>query len=311
MTNGGISSEPSFNSPFEITMKKTILCACLNFLLNPPAWSRPIVVGSVHHEVASEVQKFLPLADYLGKQLSSLGVDRGKVLIAPSIEAMAKHLKEGKVDIYLDSPFPAFLASERAGGKLVLRRWKKGLAEYHSVVFVRKGNGINRPEDLKGKTVAFEAPYSSSGYFLPKFYLTKEGHKMSPKENADAPVSPGEIGYLFSNDDENTMVWVLRKRIAAGAMDNQNFVKLAKGSLNQLKIIYETPPLPRQVVAIRGDLPKNLEAEIVNVLENMHKTEAGRQALLDFEKTAKFDKIPEGSLKILREAKDFLNAEFK
>jgi len=143
-------------------------------------WAIPIQVGSVSIEPAEEIKKFLPLAAYLAKELQPEGFDQGKVVVAKNILEMAGFLREGKVDLYIDSPFPVSAASRLAGSKFLLRRWKKGVAEYHSVIFAKKDGGINRLEDLKGKIVAFEEPFSSSGYFLPKLLLVQKGLKLAP-----------------------------------------------------------------------------------------------------------------------------------
>jgi phosphonate transport system substrate-binding protein len=75
-------------------------------------------------------------------------------------------------------------------------------------------------------------------------------------------VDPDELGYVFSYDDESTVVWVLKDKVAAEAIDNHRFPKKAKGKLDQLKIIHETFSIPRQVVSYRADLPSQLVARI-------------------------------------------------
>jgi len=159
---------------------RSLLLVVTALFLPRLTWAIPIQVGSVSIEPAEEIKKFLPLAAYLAKELQPEGFDQGKVVVAKNILEMAGFLREGKVDLYIDSPFPVSAASRLAGSKFLLRRWKKGVAEYHSVIFAKKDGGINRLEDLKGKIVAFEEPFSSSGYFLPKLLLVQKGLKLAP-----------------------------------------------------------------------------------------------------------------------------------
>ncbi len=265
-------------------------------LLSHPAWARPITVGSISTEPAAEVKKFVPLASYLAGQLHPEGIDQGKVAVAKSIPEMATFLREGKVDLYIDSPFPAMAVSRLSGSKFLLRRWKKGVAEYHAVIFTHQDSGIDRLEDLRGRTVAFEEPFSSSGYFVPKAILRQQGLRLAPKRDASDPVGSGEVGYVFSYADENTMLWVLRGAVSAGAMDDQSYLKEGRGDLPHLKVIYKSFPLPRHILSYRADLPARLVARIKDVLMTMDQSEEGRKALQDFEKTTKFDELSEQSL---------------
>lgn len=287
------------------------LCFLVGALLLLPqgAWAKPIYIGSVHKEPMAEIQKFLPLAQYLGKQLQAERSGQGGVVVAESIPEMAAFLREGKVDLYIDSPYPSLAVGRLSGSKFLLRRWKKGVGEYHAVIFARKDSGISRLEDLKGKLIAFEEPFSSTGYFLPKLIMVQKGLKLALKKDASDPVGPAEVGYIFSLADENTMGWVLRGRAMAGAIDDQNYKKAAKGNLGSLKIVAKTFSIPRQVVSYRSDLPLKIVARIKEILLTMDQSEDGRKTLQDFENTTKFDELPNQAMAPLLKAGKFIDAE--
>jgi phosphonate transport system substrate-binding protein len=278
-------------------------------LFGQPAWAAPINIGSVSTEPAAEIKKFLPFANYLGKELQSEGIDRGKVVVAKNISQMAALLREGKVDLYIDSPFPVLAASHLSGSKILLRRWKKGAAEYRSVIFARKDSGINRLEDLKGKMVAFQESFSSTAYFLPKVILLQKGLKLSAKMDPTETVAPGEVGYVFSQADENTILWVLRKRVMAGATDEQSYEKEARGNLDSLKVIEISYSLPRHVVSYRADLPPKLIARIKEILIGMDQSEEGRKVLKEFESTTKFDELSDQAMAPLLKSVKLIHAE--
>lgn len=271
--------------------------------------AKPINVASVGDVPTDEIKKFLPLASYLAGQLQSEGFDQGKVVVARSIPEMATLLREGKVDLYIDSPFPSAAVSRLSGSKFLLLRLKKGLSEYHSVIFVRKDSGIDRLQELNKKMIALKEPFSSSGYFVPKMVLMQEGLRLVPKKDASDSVGPREVGYIFSNDNENSMVWVLRKKVAAGALDNQSYEKEARGNLNDLKILYQTFSFPRHIVSYRADLSPALVARIKEILVKMHQSEGGKKALEDFEKTTRFDELPDQAMAPFLKAGKFIDAE--
>jgi phosphonate transport system substrate-binding protein len=272
-------------------------------------WAGALHIGSISSEPRDEIKRFLPLAHYLAQQLQSEGIDHGDVVVAESIPRMATLLQEGRVDLYLDSPYPVIAVSHLAGSQLLLRRWKKGVGEYHTVIFARQESGVSQLEDLKGKMIAFEKPDSSSGYFLPKMVLVQKGLKLVPKREAADPVGPDEVGYVLSHLDETTMVWVLRRKVSAGAMDNQSYLKEAKGNLNSLKSIYETFSIPRHIVSYRADLPPKLVARIKEILLKMDQSEEGRKALQEFERTVKFDEIPDQAMAPLLKSMKFIETE--
>jgi phosphonate transport system substrate-binding protein len=274
------------------------------------AWTEPLTIGSISLEPAAEARKFLPLGRYLAQELRPDGIDDGRVAIAGSIRQMVAFIREGKVDVYIDSPFPALVVSHLSGSRLLLRRWKKGMSDYSTVIFTRQENEINRLEDLKGKMIAFEEPFSSSGYFLPKRALVQAGLTVVPKGEVADPVGPEEVGYVFSNTDESTMVWVLRGKVAAGAMDHQSFLERAKASLPRVKIVHETVALPRQLVSYRADLSPSLVTRIKGILLEMDQREEGRRALHAFERTTKFDDIPEHMQELLGTFMPAIEAEF-
>jgi phosphonate transport system substrate-binding protein len=272
-------------------------------------WPESIVVGSIHTEAAAEIKRFLSFARHLGTQLRSEGISEGKVVVAKSIAQMASLLRERKVDLYIDSTFPSLAVSRLSGSKLFLRRWKKGVAEYHSLIFVKKDSGLSQPEDLKGKMIAFEEPSSSSGYFFPKVALTLQGLRLVLKTDPTQPVSPAEVGYVFSLDDENTMAWVLRGKVLAGAMDNHSYREQARESIHSLKIIYKTSSLPRHIVSYRSDLPPELLTKVREALITMDQSEEGRKVLQAFEQTTKFDELPAPTMTWLSRAGQFVAVE--
>ena len=66
-----------------------------------------ITVGDIDpDEPAKKIKRFQPLADYLADRISDYGIETGQVVIARDIEEMAGFLRDGRIDIYFDSPFP-------------------------------------------------------------------------------------------------------------------------------------------------------------------------------------------------------------
>jgi len=267
-----------------------------------------LTVGSISLTPKEEVATFQPLADYLAAQLRPLGVQRGRVVVVQTMDQMVQAIKSGEVTVYIDSPFPALYVSDRSGAKPTLRRWKRGRADYQSVIFVRKDSGIGRLSDLVERVIAFEEPYSTTGYFLPKASLLRLGVRLSALPDRNAPLPIGMAGYVFSNDDETTMFWVLERRVAAGALDDQNFDRLAGERAGELQIIYRSIIVPRHVVVLPSALNPRWTTAIKETLTNMHLTEEGQAVLRKFQRTTKFDRFPQGPDAALRPLRDLMRS---
>jgi phosphonate transport system substrate-binding protein len=157
-------------------------------------------------------EHFRPFVDYAARKLSPAGNTKGMVVIVSNAPQLMKSLEEKRVDFYLESPYPTYLINRLGAARILLRRWKGGMAEYHSLIFTAKEGAIARLEDLRGKIIAFEDAGSTSGYFLPKLFLLKKGFSMTEKADLAAKVGAGEIGYIFARTYKNIVNLVLQRR---------------------------------------------------------------------------------------------------
>ena len=256
----------------------------------PASGSKAIVLGDISSNPQKKIRKFQPMADYLAANLSQF--DRGKVKVAPDMETMLAWLRSGKVDIYIDSPYPAMLAVNNADAKPILRRWKKGSAEYHSVIFTMSDRKIKSLADLTGKTIALDHPASTTGYMLPRAEILKAGLKLTEQKSYNASVPKDEIGYVFSDEDENSIELVLSQKVAAAAVDSISFEKMSPEIKDKVTILAETEKVPRNIVLVAKDLPVEQIEAISTLLLAMDRTAEGKAVLEKFSQTAKFDNFP-------------------
>jgi len=277
-----------------------------------PEWANgeTFRIGSISNSPVVETRKFWPIASYLARQLQSEGIDQGKVMVADSLSGMATFLQTRQVDIYIDSFFPSLAVNRLSGSKLLLRRWKSRKGDYRSVIFTRKDSGIARLEDLKGKIIAFESPFSSSGYFSPKIALLDRGFRLILKRQETDPVKADEVGYVFTYTDSKTILQVLNRVVAAGATEDEKYFTSAK-NLDSFKAIHETDPFPRHMVSHRADLPARMITRIKEILLKMHQTNEGNQVLQDFENTTRFDEIPARDIEVAASLMKYIDAELK
>ncbi len=253
-----------------------------------------LTIGSVSLNPTQEYEVVRPFADFVAANLHDVGIGRGRVVVVGSLSQMIEELREGRVDLFVDSPFPAVFVWQRTDAEPILRRWKRGSDVYRSVVFTRKDSGVNSVDDLAGKIIAFGEPFSTSGFLMPKAALASAGLRLVNYEDPAASIPGDRVGYVFSNDAENTMFWVLKQKVVAGAVNADYYEALAGDRISELRILRTTEPVPRNVVCVRNSLDQRVVQAIENLLLEMHLSDEGRASLKEFEETTKFDRFPGG-----------------
>jgi phosphonate transport system substrate-binding protein len=264
--------------------------------------SKALTLGVVlqgQHDAVKE--HFSPFVNYVARKLTPAGDAKGMVVVAPTAGQMIKLLEEKRVDFYMESPYPTYVINRLGAARLLLRRWKGGIAEYRSLIFTNKESGIARLEDLRGKIIAFEDPGSTSGYFLPKLFLLKKGFSVTEKGSREAKVSAGEIGYIFADTDKNMVNLVVQRKIAAGAFSNDDFAHVDGTSKASISILGETESMPRHLVSVRKDLAEPVIKRLKEILLGMHQNKEGQNILEKADDTTKFDSLPGGEERVRRQ----------
>lgn len=260
--------------------------------------AKTITLGIVSPVNQKEIEEhFRDFVRYVARKLSSAPAIEGRIVVTPTQSQLASLLIERKADFYMESPYPTFLINSVYGaGKLFLRRWKGGMAEYHTLIFTKRNGETKRLEDLRGKIIAFEDPGSTSGHFLPKFFLSRRGFKLAEKSRIEANVSPGEVGYIFAYSQNKLVDLVLTKQVAAGAFSNDDYATLDERKKTDITILAETDKLPRHLVSVRRDLAPVLANRLEKILLSMDQDPEGRLILQRTDGTTKFDALPGGEL---------------
>ena len=257
---------------------------------------RTLALGIVSEMNQKEIEAYYrDFIFYVARKLSSAPEVEGKVIVASTPSELAKLLGQQKVDFYMESAYSTYVINDVQGaGKLLLRRWQRGKPEYQSLIFTKRNGGINRLDDLRGKIVVFEDPESTSGYLLPKFFLLRNGFKLSEKGGLDASVAPGEIGYVFASSQQKLVDLVLTSQAAGGAFSDDDYAKLDEKAKADVGVLAQSERFPRHLVSVRKDMAPALADRLKAILLAMSEDEEGRKILQKIGETTKFDMLPEG-----------------
>jgi len=265
-----------------------------------------ITLGIVAETHQKEIEEhFREFVRYVARKIYPTTVLEGKVVVTATLPDLAKLLDRGMVDFYMESPYPTYVVNSVHGaGTLLLRRWKSGMADYRSLIFTLRNSAIQRLDDLRGKLIAFEDPESSSGYFLPKLFLQRNGFKLAEKPGLDANVGAAEVGFVFARSQENLVDLVLTKKVAAGAFSNDDHAALDEKKRNDILVLAQTELLPRHLLSVRKDMPLGLVGRLEKILLAMHEDAEGRKILQNIDGTTKFDPLPGGEAVMRRRLLD-------
>jgi phosphonate transport system substrate-binding protein len=257
---------------------------------------KTLSLGMVSETHRKEIEEhFREFVRYTGRKLNSGAEIEAKVVTAPTPFELVRLLEQRRVDFYMESAYPTYVINIVHGaGKLLLRRWKSGLADYYSVIFTRRNGGLKRLEDLQGKTMVFEDAGSTSGYLLPKLYLLRRGLKLTEKGRFSPNTLATDVGYFFSYSQHKLVDAVLSKQADAGAFSNDDFSSLDEKKKGDIAILAQTERLPRHLLSVRSDLAPALVGRLEAILLGMHEDAEGRKILQKADGTTKFDALPGG-----------------
>jgi len=265
-----------------------------------------LVIGRISDEPHKHLESLRSMADYMAPRLVEFGVTGIDTVIAESPDRMRNMLEEGRVDLFSETAFVALDFMSEGIVKPLAREWKKGVAEYYSVIIVRKDSGLTALTDLTGRKFAFEDAGSTSGYLLPRVALEEAGLQLSRLPDPRNPVPRGMLGYSFAQGEVNVIAWVNRGLADAGAVSNLDWTEPDPAIAplkNDLHIIHETEPIIRSLFLARQAVNDRLCDRITAILLSMRETSEGRAVLKEYFKVARFDRLDGNAAKGLEEAR--------
>ncbi|HWP34678.1 MAG TPA: phosphate/phosphite/phosphonate ABC transporter substrate-binding protein [Thermodesulfobacteriota bacterium] len=174
------------------------------------------------------------------------------VRVADDYAAVVEALRTQTADVAFLPSLPYALARELGGARILVVEERRGRTYYYSRIFVRKGSGITTLEQLRGKTIAFTDPVSSSGFMFPVALLVKRG--LIP----DAAGLKGFFKEFFFAGGYEQAIRALVNGFVDAAAGSQYMpeIYLTPEEREQVVWIAEHGPVPNHGVAVRRDLPE-------------------------------------------------------
>lgn len=154
-------------------------------------------------------------------------------------------------------------ANDKCGVDLLAVDVKKGDASYYSGIFVAKNNGINKISDLKGKSMAFGSPSSTSSFNFPVAMLIADG--VDPVKDLNKVIIAGS--------HSASLAALAEGKVDAAAASYNSFGKaVKKGAIDasKFKPLAKSQPIPNPPLAMNKKLPENLKKDLRKAFSEIH-----------------------------------------
>lgn len=181
-----------------------------------------------------------------------------RVTVASDYAAVIEALRNRTADLAFVHPVGYVLASREARAVIVARNLWHGKSTFTARFYVRRDSGIASVEALRGKTIAFVDPASSSGYTYPMVLLIQKGlvTKGDPRTFFKDVV--------FSGAHDASMRALLNGHVDAIAsfdMAREQYLK-DPAERERVVAVAETPAIPEAGIAARDGLDPAMFAKV-------------------------------------------------
>ena len=225
-----------------------MLLLVLAATLGGPATAQPGL-----HLVLTPSQKptdLMAAGEEFGRVLGGLVGMPVRVTVASDYAAVIEALRNRTADLAFVHPGGYVLAHREARATIVARNLWHGKSSFTSRIFVRRESGIKSVEELRGKSMAFVDPASSSGYIYPMVLLVQRGLV----KNRDPKTFFKEV--VFSGAHDASMRALLNGHVDAIASFDVAREQYVKDPAERERIVFvaETPEIPEAGIAARDGL---------------------------------------------------------
>ncbi len=213
--------------------------------------------------------RFKEFSSYFKKQL---GVEL-QIYQATDYAGAIQALTSGQVHLAGLGPAgyaAAWVDSEGAVEPLVAAREADGDLGYYSALIVRADSPYRKVEDLKGKTLGWADPNSTSGYLVPLVSLRAIG--IEPTKFFERTVFSGShennvIGVLNGTFD-SAFVWTGKNPASRGILK----VMSARNLLDpqKLRVIWNSQMIPSSPITVRKDMPADMKHDIAKLFVDLY-----------------------------------------
>jgi phosphonate transport system substrate-binding protein len=229
----------------------------------------PVVMSFVP---SGDTQEIVTGGDKIARMIAAKTGLFVKAHVGTDFAAVREAMGSGKAHIGWFNTFNYVLAREKYGIDVALVAVRFGRTTYMGQIIVGAKSGVKTIADLKGKTVCWVDPNSTSGYIIPRIMLKANG--IDPDRDFKKTVEAGS--------HNNVVIAVYKGDCDAGATytDARSTIEKDYPDVKaKVAILAATPDIPNDNVAFAKDLPKEIREKITKALIEIAAGDEGKAAL--------------------------------
>ncbi len=249
-----------------------VLAALSAGMIIAPAASRaaepkqpPLRIAFIPYENPEQlIDNVRPAVRFLERRLGR----KIRYFITLSYSSAVEALNSGKADISFMSPLPYVLAHGQTGAVAILGEIYNGKSYYQSRIFVRKDSGIKSLADLKGKSIAYVDPISSSGFMYPHDIFVRAG---LVKGGLDKPEGRFFRRVYFAGGDEQAIRSVFGGFVDAAGVSEYSINLLKQQERDELVPLATSRRIPSHGVVASKRLAPKVRRRFVEAMLELNK----------------------------------------
>jgi phosphonate transport system substrate-binding protein len=207
------------------------------------------------------------MAEYLSSQLGrKVQIDTRK-----NFDAFWEQVEAGTYDIIHYNQYHYIKAHKNLGHEVIVRNEEMGSSLIGGAIFVKKGSGIEKIQDLKGKKIVFGGGKGAMQSYIIATYLLRQGGLDAGDYVEDiARNPPNAIKSVFFNQSD-----------AGGAGDVVIKLPVVAKSINtdEIVMLAQSERYPHLPWAVKGDMDPELRDKIRTILVSMKDSPEGQAVL--------------------------------
>lgn len=243
----------------------------------PEEMPRELVLGFNPAENAQTLQR---AADEIASMLAERIHLPVRASVTLDYTTLVESMRAGHVHVAWLTPSPLVLAERLFGVRVLLTQVRRGRPTYFSAVVVREDARFRSLEDLRGGSVAWIDPTSTSGYVIPRYQMIQRG------------IDPSSFfaRQLFAGQHDAAVIAVQRGQVDAAAVwadppeeGTGAWTRYLRGRPGpRLRPLLYSPPVPSDAIAVTEDFARRhplLVRAVSAQLVAMGQSAEGRAAL--------------------------------